>query len=108
MTLDELQSLLAAKKALIRLELENGDWHGVRDLAADIEVLQARIEERTGTQLHMSDPQPDWTITGTQGLGGHYVPAAPKATSTVTPERMAELLALLERAHWLMQETLDR
>jgi hypothetical protein len=82
MTLDDLQSLLAAKKALIRLELENGDWHGVRDLAADIEVLQARICPRVACEK--------------------------RPASTVTPGRRAELLALLERAHWLMQETLDR
>jgi hypothetical protein len=43
--LPRLKHLLNVKKTLIRAELEAEDWHGVRDAATDIEVLEARIQE---------------------------------------------------------------
>lgn len=56
-----MTDLTTRRQALLdyaRSCLEAGDWHGCRDACTDLEVIEARIQERAGRK-HI-DPFPDY------------------------------------------------
>jgi hypothetical protein len=46
----------AALVTYLRAKLEQGDWHGVRDAAIDIEILETRMDCFRDTTIGPTDP----------------------------------------------------
>lgn len=44
--MNDLEKRRAALIAYARSCLDSGDWHGLRDACTDLEVIEARLEER--------------------------------------------------------------
>ena len=72
-----MTDLTARKQALMayaRSCLEAGDWRGCRDACADLEVIEARIQERGRSDARYTLPEdPDPTGKGQHGWMGEMV-----------------------------------
>ena len=75
--------------------LDSGDRHGLRDAACDLEIVEARMEERQGRIVPVEPSQLDYTATPT-GLG----PAWDYCQLARAPMKCGQCGCMLPNHHW--------
>jgi len=97
-TLDDLNRQLTTMKGYLKLRLKLEDWHGVRDAAADIECIVAKISILGAYLLSGRDEKDDdrwrYGAVGAQGPQGvQGAQGAPGSMgSTITEAEIKEII----------------